>query len=83
MYNDENESLKNEIKETKEKNNDYEIQLKNYKNHIKLLKEQNEKINKQFEEIIETDDEILKELEKMDYLDEIVNKNINLIKELS
>ena len=25
----------------------------------------------------------VKELEKMDYLDEIVNKNINLIKELS
>ena len=41
------------------------------------------KMSKQLEEIIETDDEMILELEKMDYLEEIEQKNKKLIEELS
>jgi chromosome segregation ATPase len=81
--NKENNTFKNEIKDSKEKINDYNILLKNYKKLIKILTEQNEKMSKQFDEIIETDDEMIKEIEKMGYLEEIVEKNTKIIRDLS
>ena len=81
--NKENDAFKNEIKDSKEKINDYNILLKNYKKLIIILKEQNEKMCKQFDEIVETDDEMIKEIEKMGYLEEIVEKNTKIIGELS
>ena len=75
--------LKKEIKDTKEKISIYKIQMNNYKTHYNLLTEINEKTCKKFDDILETDEEMIKELEKMDYLNEVVENNKKLIQELS
>ena len=81
--NDENDFLKKEINETKEIINNSNFQIKKYVSHIKILRQQNKKIGEQFEEIIKSDEEMLEEIEKMEYLNEIVENNTKIIQGLS